>query len=240
MKTASKRNDARTFRICVGVVGAAVAAVLLASPGVQAKERASKSESVGVATGFTVGAATAGPFGAIIGAAAGAWLGDRHHKQRQAIGQLEDTVSNTQWQQSRLAGEMEILTTTLASLEQGASKVSGVVQFRTGETGVRDEDRARLEQLGAWLSEYDGMVVRITGYADPRGPAELNQSLSMERAETVALILQASGVSPARLLVTGVGASPLVAERDTLDDYAFERRVQIEVEPASTTVAWAE
>jgi len=222
------------------IIGAAVAAIVLASPGLQAKDRASKSESVGVATGFTVGAATAGPFGAIIGAAAGAWLGDRHNKQRRSITELQDTVTNSESRQSQLVGEVENLSTTLASLEDGASRVSGVVQFRTGETGVRDSDRERLEQFGKWLTQYAGMMVRITGYADPRGPAELNQCLSQERAEAVARILQASGVSPERLLVVAMGASPVDETRSSLNDYAFERRVQIEIEPVAATVAWAE
>ena len=235
MKSTTTQTQNSTQRICI--VAAAVTAILLASTGAQAQERASKSESVGVATGFTVGAAAAGPIGAIVGAAAGAWLGDRHHKQRQSIVELQGTVTNSEYAGEQLSQEVSMLTTTLAGLEQGASKVTSQVQFRTGETGVRDEDRARLENLAAWLLQYDGMMVRITGYADPRGPAELNQALSQERAESVARILQATGVSPARLLVTGRGAKAVDDTQATLDDYAFERRVRITVEPVAGTVA---
>ncbi|MEZ5514324.1 MAG: OmpA family protein [Steroidobacteraceae bacterium] len=235
MITAINRSGTEVLR--VGMVGALVAVVALASPVAQSKDRASKSESVGVATGFTVGAAAGGPIGAIVGAAAGAWLGDRHHRQRQSIVALRGEVANSSFHSAQLATEVEWLSTTVAALEHGATQVGGVVQFRTGETGVRDEDRARLERLAGWLMQYDGIDVRITGYADPRGPAALNQALSQERAETVARILQASGVSPARLRVTGVGASPVDETHATLDDYAFERRVQIDLEPAAAAVA---
>lgn len=42
---------------------------------------ASRAEKTGVATGVLVGAAAAGPFGAMLGAATGAWFGDRYHRK---------------------------------------------------------------------------------------------------------------------------------------------------------------
>jgi outer membrane protein OmpA-like peptidoglycan-associated protein len=47
-----------------------------------ASGKASREESTGVASGLVIGAAAAGPFGAVIGAATGAWFGDRWHAQR--------------------------------------------------------------------------------------------------------------------------------------------------------------
>jgi outer membrane protein OmpA-like peptidoglycan-associated protein len=219
---------------------AAAAALLLAavlgSAPAMAAERASKSESVGVATGLAVGAAAGGPVGAVLGAAAGAWLGDRHHRQRESIETLEETVADGKVEATRLSSEVESLATTVAALERSATQVQATVHFRTGETGVREVDAARLRQLAAWVRDYD-VRVRVIGYADPRGSAELNWDLSQERAESVARVLQAAGLDPSVVTIEARGAEPLAVEQMTVDNFALERRVQIEIEPRETAVA---
>jgi outer membrane protein OmpA-like peptidoglycan-associated protein len=57
------------------------------------------------------------------------------------------------------------------------------VQFRTGETLVRDNDRARIAKLGALVSGLPNVRVRVSGFADSRGGDEINQTLSQERAD---------------------------------------------------------
>ena len=53
----------------------------VAAAEVQTPPPASRAEKTGVATGVLVGAAAAGPFGAMLGAATGAWFGDRYHRK---------------------------------------------------------------------------------------------------------------------------------------------------------------
>ena len=60
------------------------------------------------------------------------------------------------------------------------------MQFRTGETAVRDSDRARIAKLGALVAGLEDVRVRVSGFADSRGDETLNQKLSQERAEMVA------------------------------------------------------
>jgi outer membrane protein OmpA-like peptidoglycan-associated protein len=215
-------------------------AIALAAAPVEAGERASKSESVGVATGFAIGAAAGGPVGAIVGAATGAWIGDRHHRQAAKIDDLSTTVALTQNEAERLAYEVRELNDSLVAQDSNASNVQGVVHFRTGETGVRAEDAPRVARLANWLSSYEHLQVRVMGYADPRGPQDLNASLALERAESVANLLRAAGVSDSRIVVVNAGVTASPDLEPTLDNYAFERRVEIVVEPAITAVAQRE
>ncbi|MGH8300164.1 MAG: DUF456 family protein, partial [Steroidobacteraceae bacterium] len=74
-------------KVRVGTVGITVAAMSLAAlpasaaPAAgSAQPHASKQENIGVFTGLAVGAAAAGPIGAMVGMVAGAWLGDRYHR----------------------------------------------------------------------------------------------------------------------------------------------------------------
>src|SRR5690348_13662376 len=57
---------------------------------------ASKQANIGIATGITVGALAAGPFGAVAGAAAGALLGEHYHRQAQTSAQLTDTLNKSE------------------------------------------------------------------------------------------------------------------------------------------------
>jgi outer membrane protein OmpA-like peptidoglycan-associated protein len=230
-------TKARMINDTSAAAAALVLAAVLASVPAHAAERASRSENVGVASGMAVGAAAGGPVGAVFGAAAGAWLGDRHHRQKQKIGQLASAVSLTQSEAERLGLEVRELNESLGTLEQAAGKVQGVVHFRTGETGVRAEDAQRVTELGAWLASYEHLQVRVTGFADPRGPQELNASLAAERAESVARLLGAAGVDPARIVVTGRGVATPESVEPTLDNFAFERRVEISLEPLVEAVA---
>jgi len=103
------------------------------------------------------------------------------------------------------------------------------VQFRTGETSVRDSDRARIAKLGALLSGLSDVRVRVSGFADSRGDEALNQTLSQERADTVALELEKAGVLKERLIVEAMGERFASVESKP-DDQAFERSVEIRLE----------
>ena len=82
-----------------------------------------------------------------------------------------------------LASEVETLEGSLNTIEGKAGQVGATVQFRTGETVVRDSDRARIARLGALVAGLGDVRVRVSGFADSRGGDELNQTLSKERAE---------------------------------------------------------
>lgn len=49
--------------------------------------------------------------------------------------------------------------------------------------------------------------IRVIGYADPSGPARLNDALSLQRAENVAAVLQRAGVAPQLIEVQARGAA---------------------------------
>ena len=105
------------------------------------------------------------------------------------------------------------------------------MQFRTGETAVRDNDRARLAKLGALLAGLQDVRVRVSGFADSRGDDALNQTLSQERAEMVALELEKAGVPKERMIVEAMGERFASSEAPP-DDQAFERCVEIRLESA--------
>ncbi len=128
-----------------------------------------------------------------------------------------------------LASEVESLNSTLSTIEGKAGEVGSTVQFRTGETGVRDSDRARLAKLGALVAGLHDVRVRVSGFADSRGDEALNLSLSQERAEMVARELEKAGVPKERMIIEAMGER-FASTEAVADDQAFERCVEIRFE----------
>ena len=121
--------------------------------------------------------------------------------------------------------------------------MGATIQFRTGETAVRDNDRARMAKLGALLAGSRAMCA-CGSQASPMRVATIQstRALSQERAEMVALELEKAGVPKERMIVEAMGERFASSEAQP-DDQAFERCVEIRLESAhlagqQLTVPW--
>lgn len=209
------------------LIAGVLAITLAANPAFAKSKAESRTEGstrggIGFTSGALVGAAAAGPLGAVVGGTVGAMMGERSHKKSEALAKRRAEAA-------LLASEVETLNHSLTSIEGKAGQVGATVQFRTGETAVRDNDRARLARLGALVAGLDDVRVRVSGFADARGDEELNLALSKERAEMVARELEKAGIPKERLIVEAMGER-FASTEAVADDQAFERSVEIRFE----------
>jgi outer membrane protein OmpA-like peptidoglycan-associated protein len=72
-------------------------------------------------------------------------------------------------------------------------------------------------------------MVKIGGYTDSTGDAQLNYKLSDERAHTAMLALARRGVNPIRLQAKGYGPRYFVMPNNTAANRSLNRRVSIRV-----------
>jgi len=186
----------------------------------------SKRGGAAFTSGAIIGGAAAGPIGAVVGASLGAVMGERSHKKSEALAARRAEAA-------LLASEVETLNSSLTSIESKAGEVSSTVQFRTGQTAVRDNDRARIAKLGALVAGLKDGRVRVSGYADSRGDDALNLNLSQERAEMVARELEKAGVPKDRMIIEAMGER-FASTEAAVDDQAFERCVEIRFESGAS------
>jgi OOP family OmpA-OmpF porin len=73
----------------------------------------------------------------------------------------------------------------------------------------------------------------VQGYTDSRGSDALNQDLSQRRAEAVRAYLVRRGVPSDRITAQGMGASNPIADNDTAEGRADNRRVELVVQPSA-------
>jgi outer membrane protein OmpA-like peptidoglycan-associated protein len=202
--------------------------------------RPSRQQNIGFATGVTVGAVAAGPLGALVGAAAGAWLGDRYHRQQQSAATLSADLGKSEAQRAQLTAQVSQLDDSLAQAHtrgaqldatlQQADQIGLDVSFRTDDTQLTVQEIPPLLKLGALVASLPQARLRIAGYADPRGTVAYNELLSRRRAQSVAAMLTAAGVPEERISIEAHGKAEAAAADGDLDAYALERRVTVRVE----------
>lgn len=109
------------------------------------------------------------------------------------------------------------------------------VTFATGSANLDPAFRTTLDKVGATLAEYEKTYVDVLGHTDSTGTDSFNQTLSEQRASTVASYLTGRGVQSARLATKGFGESQPRASNTTEDGRAQNRRVEIRLVPVTTS-----
>ncbi len=87
-----------------------------------------------------------------------------------------------------------------------------------------------LHRLLRLLEENPSMKIELRGHTDNTGTRGRNQTLSQQRAEAVADYLVAHGVARLRVTAKGFGGTLPVADNDTPEGRAANRRVEYKVE----------
>ena len=75
------------------------------------------------------------------------------------------------------------------------------------------------------------MSPEIAGHTDSKGTEEHNQTLSQQRAQSVAQYLATRGVKIERMIAVGAGEKHPVASNDTDAGRAQNRRVELTLTP---------
>ena len=153
--------------------------------------------------------------GAIVGGAAGGLVGSALDAQAQAL-QGSLTTPGVQ-----VVNTGQTLNVTLPE---------GVL-FAHDSATVSGPAQNDLYALARNLQQYPNSTVQVIGHTDSTGAAAYNLQLSQRRAQSVAGILIAGGVSSNRIATSGMGMTQPVASNDTTAGRAQNRRVEIVIRP---------
>ena len=100
------------------------------------------------------------------------------------------------------------------------------VVFERGKTAVEKTSRPVLDRLAALYRRCEPARLRVVGFTDDRGGEKLNLRLSRTRAEAVMDALIARGVPYANIEALGMGEASPIADNDTPEGRAMNRRVE--------------
>ncbi len=113
-------------------------------------------------------------------------------------------------------------------VEDGATSGSmqGGILFDLNSAEITPEAAEVLGIGVAILSRDLSLSMTVTGHTDDRGPDDLNQRLSLARAQSVVDFFVAAGLNPERLAADGRGSAEPIAPNDTIEGRTQNRRVE--------------
>ncbi|WP_226893958.1 OmpA family protein [Proteus sp. FME41] len=104
--------------------------------------------------------------------------------------------------------------------------------FASGQYELKNEATKILVDALINIKAKPGWLIVISGYTDNTGNPDLNQKLSLKRAEAVRdWMIKTSDIAPSCFAVQGYGHHQPVADNSTLDGRARNRRVEIRLIP---------
>lgn len=173
----------------------------------------------GLLLGGLIGGSTGRIVGAGIGGIAGAAVGYTMDKQ---IKELKEQTAGSGVDVTPVDGGQAIL----VNLPEG-------VTFDVGSYTLKPEFRATLDKVAESLKQYPDSLIDVYGHTDSTGSDAYNQTLSENRARTVANYLSVQGVSSARVRSQGFGETMPVADNATDEGRRKNRRVEIKIVPVT-------
>jgi len=101
------------------------------------------------------------------------------------------------------------------------------ILFETGRADLTPDLKTSLAKIAGILLVFKNSLVVVEGHTDNVGSEEYNQTLSEHRAENVMNFLIEQGVSESRLSAIGYGLSRPIADNETKEGRAKNRRVDL-------------
>lgn len=105
------------------------------------------------------------------------------------------------------------------------------VTFDFGKANLKSQFYPALDNVANTLAQYNQTIVEVSGHTDSVGSDAANQTLSVQRANSVGNYLIGKGLVRERFEIVGFGESQPVASNDTDSGRALNRRVEIRVLP---------
>ena len=219
-----KKSRAIVSSLCAVSLLSLSACVTDPNTGEQKVSRTAIGGGVGALGGLLLGGLIGGGTGRIIGAGiggiAGAAVGYTMDKQ---IKELKEQTAGSGVDVTPADNGQAIL----VNLPEG-------VTFDVGSYSLHPEFRATLDKVADNLKQYPNSLIDVYGHTDSTGSDAYNQTLSENRARTVANYLSMQGVTPARIRSQGYGETMPVADNTTDEGRRKNRRVEIKIVPVTT------
>lgn len=186
----------------------------------RANEGVGVGAAIGALTGLIAGDSAkerrnAAIVGAIVGGAVGGAIGSNLDKQ---AAELESSLGD---------GRIQIINTG----DELIVRMPEDILFAVDSTVVKSGLRQDLAVLANNIQRYPGSTINVIGHTDSTGAAGYNLDLSTRRANSVASVLIANGVSGSRIRSIGRGEDQPLATNQTAAGRATNRRVEIIIRP---------
>jgi outer membrane protein OmpA-like peptidoglycan-associated protein len=178
--------------------------------------------------------------GALAGAVLGAATGDNSKERRKraligaGVGALTGAGVGAYMDRQEAKLRAQLQGTGVSVTRNGNDLIlnmPGNITFKTASADLNAGFFQVLDSVTLVLKEFDKTLIDVEGHTDNVGDDAYNQTLSVQRANSVGSYLQSHGVNSQRIVTMGVGESRPVASNDSADGRQRNRRVELKLAP---------
>jgi len=133
---------------------------------------------------------------------------------------------------SKLRGrylELDEKDLVMSPIAKGSSVTINNLFFELNKATLQPESEPELKRIVLVLKENINLAIEISGHTDNTGSDEINQKLSLDRADAVKTYLLGAGITTERIKTKGYGKTKPKASNDTDEGRSINRRVEIEI-----------
>jgi peptidoglycan-associated lipoprotein len=134
---------------------------------------------------------------------------------------IRDSLANAKRMADSLAAERD---REGAAIAAARNTLLAKIYFDFDKSDLTDQDRATLDAKVVILNGNPGVRIRIEGNCDRRGSDEYNLALGQRRSAAAKRYLTEHGIDASRIDVASSGAERPIAEGDSEEAYAQNRR----------------
>lgn len=196
----------------------------------ETQQGTAKGAGIGAVAGAVIGAATGGSKGAAQGAVLGG-----------AVGAGGGYLWSKRMQDQKAAMEQATVGTGVAVSQTADNRlkldIPSDISFATGRSDISTTFAPILNQFATSLNQNPVTTVTIIGHTDSTGSDAINNPLSVDRANSTRNYLVARGVAGNRIATDGRGSREPIADNNTNEGRAKNRRVEIYVAEPVQAVA---
>ena len=221
----------RTFAT-TAVVAAVAGSLLLSSCATYTGQTSDPNDPNHTRTGALIGAG----IGAVAGLLSG---GDAVERRQRAmvgagVGGLAGAGIGAYQDRQEAALRRDLQGTGVDVVRNGDNitlNMPGNITFAFDSSGLQPQFYPVLDNVANTLTQYNQTVIEVAGHTDNVGTDAYNQTLSQQRANSVASYLTGKGVMQQRMIVVGAGEAHPISSNDTDAGRAQNRRVEITIVP---------
>ena len=148
------------------------------------------------------------------------------------------------WAESRIVNITSIAEQQGYEVEREGEQIRLLIpvdgNFHPKRTLLLPSGLVPLSKIAQALKVDGASQLTVTGHSDSDGNDELNQKLSMERAQAVASVLRLGGIERQRMHLRAMADNQPRADNSTYTGRKLNRRVEIILTPYPTSIALAE
>ncbi|WP_165773317.1 OmpA family protein [Zooshikella ganghwensis] len=182
-------------------------------------------------SGMVIGGLAAGPFGVVLGAAAGDFiserlaLADQAEQNALALSSAEQEIQSLRTQLNQ--NETVSVPEDAEYLQLSATdKLAVDIHFFTGKNDIPQQEIDKISYLISTLNTNPQLDIQLEGFADIRGKNDSNYQLSLARVNAIHQMLLESGIDDQR--INSIAHGDKKAQNSKVSDQqALDRKVRV-------------